>query len=139
VPSAHESAVRVEGLREFRASLKALGDGSEKKLRSTLNDAGEIVVDHTKPWVPSVTGRARGSLKLASTQANARVKMGGSKAPYVPWLDFGGTNGRGVQRRFFSEGRYLWRTLGKQHDAIAEALNTSLIGLIKESGLEVTH
>jgi hypothetical protein len=64
--------------------------------------------------VPRRTGRAGGTIKAASTRTEARVSEGGARAPYMPWLDFGGRVGRknSVKRPFLKEGRYIWKSFG---------------------------
>lgn len=139
---AGDEPIRIRGLAELRRSLKAVEDGSPKMVRVALNEAAEIVVEHTLPWIPRRTGRLQRSLKKRSTQTSARVALGGSRAPYAPWMDFGGKRvGRGggvAERRFIGSGRFAWRTLGIRRDKIAEALDKSLTGLVERSGLAVT-
>jgi hypothetical protein len=132
--------IKVEGLREARARLKALGDGQQKMIRLALNDAGAVIVDNTAPWIPSRTGRTRSTLKVRSTQSKAVVVGGGNRAPWYPWLDFGGAVGRkgSVYRKFYREGRFAWRTLGKRRTEVVEAVDTALVNAVREAGFEVT-
>lgn len=136
-------AIKVHGLAELRRSLRALEDGSHKALRPALNEAAEVVTEHTLPWIPRRTGRLRSTLKKRSTQTSARVVLGGNRAVYGPWLEFGGRRvGRGggvAVRRFIPSGRFIWRTVGKRRDEITEALDKALVGLVERSGLAVTH
>lgn len=142
---ARPDAIRVRGLAEFRRALKDLDAGLPRMLRQSLNEAGEVITEHTAPWVPKRTGRARASLKLRSTQSSARVTHGGNRAPYVPWLDFGGRVGRGrtgpgtgsVIRPRVPSGRYVWRTMGKRSDDVTEVLDRALVDLAERSGLAV--
>lgn len=138
--------IKVDGLRELQASLKALDGESQKQLRLALNDAVGIVVRTAGPRVPTVSGRARGSIKPASSQREARIQAGGSRAPYYPWLDFGGRTGRGrtgprtgsVNRPFLKEGRYLWAAYADQQPAIARMLEQRLGDVARGAGLDVT-
>jgi hypothetical protein len=79
-------------------------------------------------------------VKVRSSQREARVAAGGSKAPYYPWLDFGGRTGpnRSVERAFISEGRYIYPTVRERQDEIADAGQAALTELAREAGLEVT-
>lgn len=137
-----QEPIKVEGLQLFRRQLKALDAGLPKALRLALNTATKIVVDDAQPEIPRLTGRAASSLKTASTQNRAQIKAGGSRAMYLPWLDFGGKRaGRGggiAERPFYKQGRYVWRSYGRRRDDVIEALNTELVAVAEQAGLEVT-
>jgi hypothetical protein len=132
--------VEVTGLKEFRASLKEMDAGLPKKIRVALNSASELVIDYAKPKVPQRSGRARGSLKVRSSQLEARIAAGGTRAPYYPFLDFGGSVGRGksVKRPFYTEGRYIYPGLRENRAKITDQMSVALSDLARESGLEVT-
>ncbi len=135
-------AVKIHGLREFRNRLKDMDRDLPKALRIAFNAAADVVVADAKPRVPFLSGDAQSSVRSASTQTKARVRGGGSRAPYYPWLDFGGRIGpdRSVERPFLPEGRYIYnaffrkRATGEFTDAMSDALTR--IG--REAGLEVT-
>ncbi|WP_307962251.1 hypothetical protein [Salinispora arenicola] len=55
-----------------------------------MNDAAQVVVDWARPRVSRRSGRAARSLRVASTGKAVRVRAGGARVPYYPWLDFGG-------------------------------------------------
>jgi hypothetical protein len=133
------ATIKVSGLRELQGALKAAENATPKMLRLALNEAAEVVLDYARPQVPSKSGAARGSMKVRSTQREARVAAGGRKAPYYPWLDFGGAVGKGssVKRSFYREGRYIYPTLRKKHPEIIEAMGKALAGVVLEAGLEV--
>lgn len=132
--------LKISGLREFQAALKSMDGESQKKLRLVLNQAAEIVATGARRRMPSRTGRARASVKASSSQREARVKGGGAKAPYYPWLDFGGAVGRekSVKRRYYPDGRFIFPAYSAQQDNIAKLLEARLVELAKESGLDVT-
>jgi hypothetical protein len=134
-----ESTIKVVGLNEFRKSLRQLDRTLPKGVRLALNDAANVLVDATRPTIPHRTGSAAASLRAQSTQTTARVAVGGPKAPYYPWLDFGGRVGRGrsVARPFYKEGRYLFPTLKKKRNEIQAAMLNALAELARESGIEV--
>jgi hypothetical protein len=135
-----ESAIRVVGLNDFRKGLRGMDRGLPKTVRGALNEAAETLVAATRPKVPSRSGAARASLRAQSTQTTARVAVGGRKAPYYPWLDFGGKTGRkkSVVRPFFKQGRYIFPTLAEKRDAIQQALLEALTGLAAANGIEVS-
>lgn len=132
-------AVKVEGLREFQRNLKKLDSDLPKALRLALNDAADVVVSDARSLVPRRSGRAAGTIRAKSTQRVARVSEGGSRAPYMPWLDFGGRVGRrnSVIRRVLPEGRYLYRAYFDHRDQFKERLNEALLDVVRRAGLEV--
>lgn len=136
------SAVRIEGLRELQRGLKSLDRDLPKALRLAFNDAADIIVDDAKPRVPRLTGRAAGTVKARSTQTAARVTAGGSRAPYYPWLDFGGRVGRrrSVRRPFLKDGRYIYNAYFRRRDSgeFQDALQDALVQVARRAGLGVT-
>jgi len=131
--------IRIKGLREFQRNLRNMDRDLPKLLRLALNDAADVVVDAAVPRVPRRTGRAAASLKAKSTQRTSRVAGGSGRAPYYPWLDFGGRVGRkhSVVRPFFKRGRYLYRAYDDTHDEVERVLRTRLIELAVGAGLRV--
>ena len=132
--------IKITGLREFQASLRAIDSGLPKELRLVLNEASTMVIDYARPRIPSVSGRGRASLKARSSQRAARVAIGGSRAPYVPWLDFGGqgrVRGRPPARPFIKRGRYVYAGLEANRDKITEVMEAGLARLARSAGLDV--
>lgn len=132
--------LKISGLREFQAALKSMDGEAQKKLRLVLNEAADLVAAGARRRMPSRSGRAKGSVKTSSSQREARVKGGGAKAPYYPWLDFGGAVGRekSVKRRYYPDGRFIFPAYGEDRGAIEEILAKRLVELAEESGLDVT-
>lgn len=130
--------IRIDGLRDLQAALRAMDGESQKLLRGTLNQAAETVAAGARRRVPTRTGKAAGSIKVASSQREARVKAGGTKAPYMPWLDYGGRVGRGksVVRPFVKGGRYVYPTYFANRDSILKGLSDSIDKLITQVGLD---
>jgi hypothetical protein len=133
--------IKIEGLAEFRRNLKKLDSDLPKALRVAFNQAADIVVNDARPLIPSKTGKAKASVKARSSQTLTRVSGGGNKAPYYPWLDFGGHVGksRSVRRPFLKEGRYIYNAYFKNRDSgrFQEALSESLIDVARLAGVEV--
>jgi hypothetical protein len=131
--------VGIEGLAEFNRGLRKLDAEAPKALRVALNGVADLLVRKTRPEIPSRSGAAAASLKAKSTRTSARVSTGGRKAPYYPWLDFGGKTGinRSVDRPFYKEGRYLYPTLRRIRPEIESALETALVGVARGAGLDV--
>lgn len=132
--------IKIEGLSKFTKELKALDAAVPKMQRVALNRAAEIVLGYARARVPKRSGRAAASLKPRSTQTSVRVAAGGPRAPYYPWLDFGGRVGRrkSVRRPFIGDGRYIYPALAEKHDEFIEAMQEALIGAAESAGLEVT-
>lgn len=131
--------IKVEGLKEFTRSLKRLDAEVPKAMRVALNGAADIVLDYARPKIPRRTGRAAASLKAKSTQTAVRVAAGGKKAPWYPWLDFGGRVGRRKQtkRPFIKEGRYIYPALTAKRAEFEAALVKALTGAAESAGLGV--
>lgn len=132
-------AIKIEGLDQFRANLKAMDRELPKALRLAFNAAAEIVVQDARPRVPSKSGRARASVKARSTQAYSRVAGGGNKAPYYPWLDFGGRVGRAksVSRPFLKDGRYIYDAYFRNKARYGEVLEKALLDVAAQAGVVV--
>lgn len=131
--------VEVGGLAQLSRALKKVDSEAPKQLRIGLNDAAGLLVDRTRPKIPTLTGAARRSLVARSTRTSARVAVGGKKAPYYPWLDFGGRGkkpGRPAQRDFFKEGRYVYPTLREIRPLIEKQLQDSITAVIRSAGLK---
>jgi hypothetical protein len=112
-----------------------------KALRLVLNEAVTTVIDWATPRIPRRTGRAAASVKARSSQRAARVAIGGKRAPYMPWLDFGGegkAKGRPAARPFIKKGRYLYAGLDATHDEVTKIMERGLTELARRAGLEVS-
>lgn len=133
--------IAITGLREFQRALRQVDAGLPKQMRLIGNQAAQLVVDWAQPRMPNKTGRARSSLKVRSSQREVRVAMGGTKAPYAPWLDFGGQGrraGRPSARPFIADGRYVYQGLKVKRADVIEVMAAGLTDLAKQAGLEVT-
>lgn len=133
--------IQITGLREFQRALKQMDTDLPKQLRVALNEASGLVVDYAGAHMPKKTGRAAASLKARSSQRAARVGLGGRRAPWAPWLDFGGEGrrkGRPSKRPFIKDGRYVYQGLKVKRDEITEVLSRALTDLAKGAGLDVT-
>lgn len=131
--------VKVQGLAEFSRALRKLDAEAPKGLRLAANEAANLLIGKTRPLIPRRTGKAAASLKAKSTRTLVRVSMGGPRAPYMPWLDYGGRVGRkkSVVRPFIKEGRYLYPTYHANRDEFERVLRTALVKVAQGAGLEV--
>ena len=131
--------IKIQDLNEFTRALKKLDSDLPKMVRVANNHAADLLISKAKPLMPSRSGAARNSLVARSTRGSARISAGGPKAPYYPWLDFGGRTGKkkSVVRPFYSEGRYIYPTLRKYSEEIAQAQYDSLAAVARQAGLDV--
>jgi hypothetical protein len=129
--------VVVRGLRDVQKALRDVDRELGPELRKGLNEVAEIVASAARPLVPTRSGRARASIKVGSSQRAAQLKVGGTKAEYFPWLDFGGTVGRkhATRRPFIKEGRYIYPTLRKKRADVEDKLFEVVGRLTDRAGL----
>lgn len=130
--------IRVEGLAQFNRALRLLDAEAPKGLRLAHNEAANIVVDAARPMMPRRTGRAQAAVKARSTRTATRVTAGSSRAPYVPWLDYGGEGrikGRPAQREFKKGGRYVYPAFHANRNKVQQALERGLLQVVAAAGL----
>ena len=111
--------IKVEGLREWTLAVRKVDGDLAKTIRLALNEAADLVVDDARPKVPTRSGKAARSMKVASTRTKARVSAGGNRAPYYGWIDFGGAVGRSksIKRTYKPKGRYIFPQYRKLRDS----------------------
>ncbi len=134
-----EQKIQVIGLSQVNRGLRAIDAEAPKQLRLALNEAAELLITKARPEIPAISGAARSTLKARSTRTSARIAVGGKKAPYFPWLDFGGqgrVKGRPAPRPFIAEGRYIYPTLRAVRPEIEQALQDAISAVISGVGLE---
>lgn len=133
--------VGIHGLNEFRRRLRTADQELPRQLRIAMNDAAELVVDGSRRLMPAKSGQARKSVRKASTQTSARVRLGSNRAPYAAWLDFGGHVGRNgaVYRQFRKNGRYVYVTYFRLRDQgrFQDVLSGSLYALSQRAGIQM--
>ena len=132
--------IQVEGLAQFARALRRVDGEAPKQLRLAHNEAANIVVDAARPMMPRVSGRAQASVKAKSTRTATRVSAGSSRAPYVPWLDYGGEGriaGRPPKRDFKKGGRYVYPAFHANRSKVEDVLERGLLKVVRDAGLEV--
>lgn len=135
-----DAKISVEGLAEFNRGLRKLDSEAPKALRIALNGVADLLVGKIRPQIPRRTGAAAASLKARSTRTSARIAVGGRKAAYYPWLDFGGegrVKGHPAHREFIKEGRYVYPTLRVERPTIEDKLGQALVAVAVDAGLDV--
>lgn len=138
--SGFSDPVRVDGLRDLQAALKRLDGESQKALRTALNTAVELIAVDVRRRLPYDTGRAKSTVRPTSSQREASLSAGGRKAPYVPWLDYGGRVGRkrSVSRPFKPEGRYVYPSYHANRDDMLDVLASEIARVAVDAGLVVS-
>jgi hypothetical protein len=137
-----QDPIKIEGLAKFNRDLKRMDKDLPKALRIAQNAAAEIVADWAAPRVPSLSGNARRSIRASSTRTEARVQGGNARrAPYYPWLDFGGKVGKGgrIHREFKKGGRFIYPGYAVNRDQVQDKLFAELIKLAESAGLGVEN
>ncbi|MFJ8687197.1 HK97 gp10 family phage protein [Micromonospora wenchangensis] len=131
--------IAVGGLKEFSKGLRKLDADLPKALRIAMNAAAGLVIDYAVPRIPRRGGRAASTLKAKSTRTAARIAMGGKRAPYMPWLDFGGKVGpnRSVVRPFLKDGRFVYKGLAERREQITDVMEKGIRDVARQAGLEV--
>jgi hypothetical protein len=140
-----EAKVEFRGIKELVAGFRAIDANLPKAMRGEfLVVAGQIAGVVAGVFPHGATGRAAGSVKPRAGVKGAGIAIGGAAAPYAPWLDYGGTVGKGhrpgvggsgsVKRPFLREGRYLYPTIVAQHDVIAAAAGDAIVKVAKAAG-----
>lgn len=129
--------IKVKGLVEFQRALKAIEDGAQKQLRVVFNSVAETVAAGARRRVPTRSGKAKGSIRVASSQREARLSEGGARTPYMPWLDYGGNVGVNdtAHRKFEPDGRYVYPAYRRVKGEFETVLMTALRRIADETGV----
>lgn len=131
--------IQIAGLAELRRSLRTIDASQARALRLAGNAAAKLVVDEAQPAVPRRSGKAQKSIRTRSSQLETRVVSGGNRAPYMPWLDYGGKVGKDntASRPFIKEGRYVYPAFSRVRDDVERVLRVELRTLAESAGLTV--
>ena len=142
-------AVKVTGIKEMTAALGDLGPRTEKIIRTNLLTQAGKIATVIRAAMPHGSGRAAGSVKVGQAARGAWISEG-SGVPYAPWLDFGGTVGRGHQAgpgrgaigRIWmgkpGDGRYLYPIIHAHQAETLKAVDEAVASAARELGFE-TH
>jgi hypothetical protein len=143
--------VEVIGLRELTTALRQVDKALAKDLRGAFKAIADHVVGVAQQRMPFGRGTAAKSLKPRSTDRGATINFprGGpgsrdDKAGYYPWLDFGGSVGRGhksgiawsgaIQRELVPGGRYLYPAIGESREYIATEVDKAIGEIARKAG-----
>lgn len=121
-------------------AFKQLDTELPKELRREFKAIAEMVAGRIRGKVPRRTGAAASSVTTRAGSTGAGIAFGGSKAPYFPWLDFGGSVGRGhrpgsawsgaIRREWEGiprgSGRYVYPTIAESKGDIGAAADEAI-------------
>src|SRR5690349_2882657 len=91
----------MPGLAELQRSLRKVAPETKRAFQADLRQIGKMVQTDAQASMhfKHPTGRAKRSVKVRVVNRRGfegvQIEEGGTVAPYAPWLDFGGTVGRG--------------------------------------------
>lgn len=133
---APDLSVRVDGLDDLRRGLRKVDKGLSRGLGQAGKNAAKIVADAARGEVPQRSGSAAQSVRALADRGGGAVKAGGPKAPYYPWLDFGGRVGRqkATVRPFRKSGRYIFPALEKHRDDVVREFERLVAAVIRDAG-----
>ncbi len=139
--------IRVSGIREAARAFRSVDREIPKGLRAEFLPIAERVAAGARARMPHVSGRAQASVRPRASQRGAAIAFGGNAAPYLPWLDFGGSVGRGkvagrpwsgsVKRDMPRGGRYVYPTIEDQRSDIEQAAESAVVNVARANGFEV--
>ena len=139
--------LRMTGLAELRKAMRDAEAGSQKHLQIHFKDVAGVVASAVAGQVPvGPSGKAAGSVRARATATSASIVAGGPSAPYFPWLEFGGSTGRGhrpgvgdsgaIKRDFIKAGRTIYPTIADMSDVIVQAASDGIGDALREAGWE---
>lgn len=133
-----DARVQVTGLADLQKALRQVDKDLPKELAGGLAEVSQIVVDEARPHIPVRSGKAAGSMKIRKQQRGASIALGGNAAPYMPWLEFGGTVGKSnsIKRPFVHAGRYTYPALRRKDAEVKAKLDEVLERMAKAAGFE---
>jgi hypothetical protein len=162
--------LELKGLRELQTSLARVAPETKREFQNELKTIGKMVADDTRASMEfkRPTGRAKRSVKVKIVTRRGfegvQISEGGGVAPYTPWLDFGGTVGKGrrstarvtlhgggrvsvrrigsqgsgsVVRPYIKDGRYLYPAYYRRYDDMVAATLDAVRKAAATAGLEV--
>jgi hypothetical protein len=145
--------IKITGLRELNAAFRAVNTDLPKALKVEFLTIAKTIVGVAQQRMPFRTGEAASSLKPVSgaTYAGIGRPAGGDlgKGAYYPWLDFGGSTGRGhiagvggsgaIKRPSVGkQGRYLYPAIAESTVEIEKAADAALAKVAQDNGFETS-
>lgn len=138
-----EPSVRVQGIPQLRSALRKIDAELPREMNQEFGKLAAKIAEKIAGKVPRLSGKAAGSVKGRS---GGKIAFGGSAAPYFPWLDFGGSTGRGhkpgasgsgsIKRATPPDGRYVYPTLKEERGTIHDDVDRLISRLASQAGFE---
>lgn len=161
----------MPGLADLSASLRRVAPETKAEFQRELREIGKMVQTDAQGLMSfkRPTGKAKRSVKVKVVSRRGfegvQISEGGPVAPYTPWLDFGGSVGRGrrssarvtligggrvqvqrtgsrgsgsVVRPYIKDGRYLYPAYYRRYDDMVKATLEAVRKAAQRAGLEVT-
>ncbi|NQX26832.1 HK97 gp10 family phage protein [Microbacteriaceae bacterium VKM Ac-2854] len=83
-----EEAIRIEGWRELRSTLRKAGDDLSD-LKQANADAAKIAAEASAQLAPSRSGRLAATIRSAGTKAAGVIRAGTARVPYALPIHWG--------------------------------------------------
>lgn len=146
--------VGISNLPAWRRAIVSVDERFKAELKGEFLSVGQRIADRIRGKVPTRSGAAAASVKARATAGGAAIVRGGTAAPYFPWLDFGGTVGRGhkphvpgsgsIQRYANGgpwnppgPGLYVYPTISEAQPETIRAVSELMIKVGRDAGFEV--
>jgi hypothetical protein len=140
--------VRTSGLQELQTAMGQLGIRQEKVIRTRLLQEAGVIAKDLRSAIPHLSGDAASSVYAGMDSKGAFVSEGRG-VPYMPFLDFGGSTGRGHQRgpnmgavhrtwmgKGAGEGRYIYPQIRSHRDQTLHAVDQAIAEAAVSLGFE---
>jgi hypothetical protein len=133
-----ETRIEVHGLRELDAAFGKARRDLPRELAQHLSTPASRIAGRVSSVLPHRSGAAAASVRPRSSASAAGVEAG-SGIEYYPWLDFGGSVGRGgkIDRPFSGKGRYLYPAIESEGRSIEEHAEDAVMAAARDAGFEV--
>jgi hypothetical protein len=122
------TGIQVEGLRETIRDLQAAGVELED-LKDVMGDIAAKAADVMKPYVPSRSGKLRGTVRGNRAKGKAVVTIGRGRVKYAGPINYG------WPARNIRPANYTGKTDAAMDDLAARMLEDGINKIITEKGL----
>lgn len=113
-------AVRVEGARELRSTLRRLSrDLATDGFKDTNAAVGSLVAGTSRTTAPQRSGRLSGSIRASRAATSATVRAGGAAVPYANAIHWGTGARRGLRGPHNIRRRpWIWEAVNRDQERI---------------------
>lgn len=120
---APELSVQLDGLKDLQKALKAAADGTDKRLKTGLKNAGNIAAKQAKEEA-SWSSKIGKSIKVSVTQKQVAIVAGGPKAPEAISYEVHGKHP--VYAREKDRKKWAWNKKPLKRPFLVPAVNTKV-------------